>query len=148
MGATFRLGGAGKEYVEVDVLRRERPAAADVNDGNWLVARVVLEVGGFHAGYEAAIGADDVARFAQEVRRLHGDLRGQAEFATMEDQLRLLLVGDGQGHVSLTGAAQDRRGTGNRLEFHLELDQTQLAPLLGQLERVLAQFPVRGAPAA
>jgi hypothetical protein len=145
---SFRLGGERKEYVEVHVLRREHPEAADYDDGNWLVARIGLEVGGFEAGYEASIRSEELEGFMRDVRRLHQDLTGEAEFATMEDQLRLHLTADGRGHVSVAGTAQDAAGTGNRLEFHLEVDQTHLAPLIGNLKTVLDEFPVRGTPAA
>ena len=148
MSLSFRLGGERKDFVEVHVLRREHPEATDYDDGNWLVARIGLDVGSFQGGYEASIRSVELEGFLHHVRRLHQDLRGEAKFTTMEEQLRLHLTADGRGHVSVSGTAQDAAGTGNRLEFHLEVDQTHLTPLVTQLERVLEEFPVRGTPAA
>lgn len=64
-------------------------------------------------------------------------LNGDAEFATLEDQLRLFLKGDGKGHIELVGEVFDQPGIGNRLHFALKFDQSQLGASLRKLEKVM-----------
>jgi hypothetical protein len=66
----------------------------------------------------------------------------------MEKQLLLELTGNGHGQIALKGQARDDAGIGNLLRFHLELDRTQLSPLIAQLEAILVAYPVAGSPAA
>lgn len=61
----------------------------------------------------------------------------------MEEQLGLRLVGDGKGQVELCGEFADQPGVGNRLQFTLQFDQSQLGASIRELERVTLQFPQR-----
>jgi hypothetical protein len=146
-GVGFMLGGSDHEYVRVELLGWSSPDSDDYWDGNWLFARVSLAVGGFRGGYQANFRTDELDRFLKQLGHLHSKLKGEAVFDTLEGQLRLRCVGDGRGHIAVTGEAQDEAGLGHRLAFTLELDQTQLAPLMNDLTRSLDQFPVRGSPA-
>jgi len=42
--------------------------------------------------------------------------------------MRLNLEADGRGHIDLVGEVADESGSGNRLAFGFELDQTHLVP--------------------
>ena len=70
-------------------------------------------------------------------------LNGEAEFATLENQLHLFLKGDGKGHIELVGEVFDQPGIGNRLHFALNFDQSQLGASLRELEKVISGFPIR-----
>ena len=61
----------------------------------------------------------------------------------MEQQLHLRLIGDGKGHIELTGEIADQPGIGNRLHFTLQIDQSQLGASIHELEKVTTEFPVR-----
>ncbi len=140
---TFSFGQSEAERIEVDVLRYERAPSGDYHDDNWLTSQFRVSVGGFRGKVEAAILTEELAAFLTQLRPLSKTLRGMAEFSTMEGQLRLLLVGDGKGHIELTGEVADQPGIGNRLHFKLHVDQTQLAASVSELERVISEFPVR-----
>ena len=142
----FRIGGEEQEYVQLEILRRAVPDASDYWDGNWLVARITVAVGAFRGAYEANVRADELRDFSDELHRLQHELRGEAMFDTMEEQIKLHCVGDGYGHIQVQGEACDEAGVGNRLMFTLAVDQTDLQPTLRHLERALAEYPVRGAP--
>jgi hypothetical protein len=73
---------------------------------------------------------------------LERTLEGGATFTTMEGQLSVTLSGDGKGHVHVQGTAADEPGTGNRLEFGFDVDQTYLPGIAETLEHFLAAFPV------
>ena len=65
-------------------------------------------------------------RFGLEIERLYEELDGMAELRTMESFLEMRFEGDGCGHILVNGTACDRLGSGTRLVFEVELDQTQL----------------------
>jgi hypothetical protein len=146
--AGFRLGGEAAEYVELTILGRSNPGATDFWDGNWLVTEVQLQSGGFTGAFKANLRTHEIADFAAELRGLHTALRGSAELRTMEQQLKLSFTGDGRGHLNVQCEAHDQAGCGNQLRFELSTDQTELPPLLRQLDDVLSRYPVIGKPAA
>jgi len=142
---TFSFGQSQHERIEVDVLRYERTAVGEYYDDNWLTTQIRVRAGGFRGQLDAAVLTGELASFLDALRPLYETLRGSAEFSTMEQQLHLRLVGDGKGHIALTGEVRDQPGIGNRLHFTLQIDQTQLGASIHELEKVTAEFPVRAA---
>ena len=61
----------------------------------------------------------------------------------MEGQLGLSFQGNGLGGIELQGDALDQAGIGNRLSFKLQLDQTQLAQSVSQLDELMSRYPIR-----
>jgi hypothetical protein len=139
----FSFGQSENECVEIDVLRYERPLIGEYWDDNWLTVEIRVQAGGIHGKVTAAILTGEFEKFLSELRPLYETLSGSANFKTMEAQLTLILVGDGKGHIELRGEVTDQPGIGNRLNFVLQFDQTQLATSIRELERVMAQFPIR-----
>jgi hypothetical protein len=140
----FLFGQSEHERIEVDVLRYERALIGEYWDDNWLTVEIHVSAGGVRGNAAAAIVTGELKKFLSELRALFETLSGTIEFKTMEGQLNLLLVGDGKGHIELRGEVVDKPGVGNRLEFTLQLDQSQLGASIRELERVTAQFPERG----
>lgn len=138
----FRLGGLAAEYCGVSVLSRSD--AADYWDGNWLACRIDVSAGAFAGAVGANLRVDELERFLEDVSRLYESLKGEARLVTTEDQLELVLRGDGRGHVACTGRVQDEREPRNALAFTLEIDQTHLSDVRNQLGELLRQFPLRG----
>lgn len=64
----------------------------------------------------------------------------------MEEWLSIDIAGDGKGHFRADCVAVDMPGTGNRLTFEIEFDQTDLPEILGGLDAISRAFPVVGAP--
>ena len=64
----------------------------------------------------------------------------------MEEQLGIIVRGDALGHFTAKCVALDNFGVGNRLEFELTFYQTEIPAMLGGLETILCEFPVRGSP--
>ena len=60
-----------------------------------------------------------------------------------ENQLYIKALGDGKGHISIEGEAIDAVGIGNRLNFSLEIDQTDLSYTIKQLKEMVKRYPVR-----
>jgi hypothetical protein len=127
---TWSIGHAEKEYLRIELLS---PPAKD-EGYDWISARAIIDVGGFHGDTTIMITLTDMARFAQQVRSLYDTLKGEAEFRTIEDQIYIKLTTDGLGHITASGYLADQAGMGNRLSFKIEFDQTVLQKTLAELD--------------
>jgi hypothetical protein len=126
---------------------RACPEATDYSDANWLNATVDVAAGAFRGAYDAALRAEEFARFRNQLRPLYDTLAGRATFDTMECCLGIQVEGDGKGHFHAKCFAVDVPATGNRLTFTLDFDQTELPAIVRELDAVCAAFPVVCAPA-
>jgi hypothetical protein len=139
----FSFGHSEQERIEVQVLGYERAPVGEYYDDNWLKVEIRVRAGGFRGKASATIITGELTKFLSELRPLRQTLSGAAEFTTMEEQLSLRLAGDGKGHVELRGEVADQPGVGNRLQFTLQFDQSQLGASIGELEQVTLLFPER-----
>lgn len=137
------FGGERHERVEIDVRKYEREPTGEYYDDNWLDIRVTVAVGAFRGSFDAAFQVAELVEFRHELDALYKTLKGRAQLRTMEEQLTLDCEGNGHGSVELRGVALDQPGIGNRLAFTLSLDQTQIRAAVGQLDKILSEFPVR-----
>lgn len=112
---------------------------ADDPDG-WLDCEIEVAAGGFNGRFRAFLRTADFPPFRKQLQHLYKRLEGVASFTTLEGQLALRLTGDGKGHISVEGSAVDVAGTGNRLIFEFEIDQTYLSRVIAELERVERGF--------
>ena len=142
----FSFGHSEQERIEVDVHGYERAASGDYWDDNWLAVEIRVRVGGFRGNAAATIMTSELTKFELELHPLFETLKGKAEFTTMEGQLSLRLVGDGNGHIELHGVVADQAGFGNQLHFTLQFDQSLLENSIREIAKVTSQFPVRSAP--
>lgn len=142
----FRIGRSNREHVTVTPSRREFPDVADYWDGNWVYARIVVAAGGFRGEFEAQLRTEEFVSFRDELRPLHEKLVGRAKFETTEGWLSIDIEGDGKGHFHADCVAVDLPGTGNRLTFVVDFDQTDLPEILQGLDAVTRAFPVVGSP--
>jgi hypothetical protein len=131
----FHIGGEDAEYVRVSIL-------GDNGDG-WFSANVEVVVGGFRGDYSADFNSWAFSDFRSQLEKLHRDVSGAASFTSYEAQLELVLECDVTGHVRLRGEAVDLAGTGNRLVFRLEIDQTYVPEIISSLQAALKRFPPR-----
>ena len=130
------------DCVAVDVVSYERTLTGEYWDDNWLVVEVSVHAGGFRGKTRASIQTSELAVFGPQLRQLYDTLSGTAEFTTIEEQVYLILKGDGKRHITLKGEMMDQPGIGNRLNFNLEFDQSQLANSISDFSAIMAKFPV------
>lgn len=131
----LQIGGAENEYVRVE--------ATGQDDEGWVHVRVSVAAGAFLGTFRATFDSYAFQRLAAELSTLYSTLSGTAIFSTLERQLELVLTGNGRGQIEAKGVATDTVGTGNRLEFLLHIDQTDVPRILTDLETVLAKYPAR-----
>lgn len=141
----FSIGGIENEKIEVELVGYEREPVGEYYDDNWVRGNVSISVSGFRGNYGAAFLTVDFSQFLDELQNLYNSLNGIAEFKTLEGQLYIKASGDGKGHISIEGEASNGMETGNRLNFNLEIDQTDLSSTIKQLKKLVKQYPVRGA---
>jgi hypothetical protein len=141
----FRIGRSNA-HVIVRPARRELPPLPDYWDDNWVDATITIAAGAFRGEIEAQLRAEDFVRFRDELRPLHERFVGRAKFETTEEWLSIDVVGDGKGHFRADCVAVDMPGTGNRLTFEIEFDQTDLPEILEGLDTIIQAVPVVGAP--
>jgi hypothetical protein len=142
------IGRPASDHLRIRPIHRERPDSTDYWDGNWLSVEISIQSGAFRGKYQANLRSDEFATLLGGLVELSDNLAGEAALQSMEDWIRVQLVGDGRGLFQVTGYARDMAGTGNRLTFEFEIDQTELAPIVRDLEAILSEFPVRGEPDA
>jgi len=131
----FHIGENASEYVRVAITR-------DNGDG-WLSAHVDLSVGAFRAQYAADFNSWAFADFCAQLEKLYRTVTGSAQFTSYEKQLELTLSCSGTGHVLVRGEAMDYAGTGNRLSFRIDVDQTYVPAVLKTLRAMVDQYPRR-----
>jgi hypothetical protein len=131
----FHIGGQESEYVRVAIL-------GDNGDG-WFSAEVEVAVGAFRGTYAANFNSWAFSNFRGDLKRLYRSVSGSASFTSYEQQLEITMTCNAQGHIEARGEAVDLAGTGNRLVFRLEIDQTYLPKILADLQSALERFPPR-----
>ena len=142
------IGDVDAQHVLVRPLSRTHPGLFDASDGNWIDCKVQIAVGGFRGGFRADLRSDEFQAFLEEVEALNRALAGTATLSTLEDQVAVTLSANGTGAVHVSGETIDSPGSGNRLQFAFEIDQTYLPEICRSLEYLLAAFPVIAAPDA
>lgn len=143
--ASFLLIGSDRNKVEILVRRYERTRTGEYYDDNWLIAQISVRAGGFSGHFPVTVLASEWVDFRQQLQTLCETRSGEAVFCTLERQLSIRLVANGQDRVEVSGIAMDQPGTGNQLEFMFALDPVNLKPALAELNDIISTFPVRGA---
>jgi hypothetical protein len=140
----FRIGRSERAHLIVRPRRRRFPEATNYEDANWLEADVEIAAGAFSGSFVAELRTDELAYLRERLSALYENLLGRVRFEPTEPWLRMEIRGDGRGHFEAICRADDCPGIGNRLEFRLEFDQTELPGMLRDLDAVCAAFPVVG----
>jgi hypothetical protein len=131
----FHIGEKESEYVRVVIVRD--------NGDAWFSAQVEVAAGAFRGGYSAAFKSWAFSDFRDQLEQLYRTVSGSASFGSYEGQLEMTLACNAQGHIQLHGEARDVAGTGNRLIFKLELDQTYVPKIITDLRIALDRYPPR-----
>lgn len=141
----FLIGRETGDHLEVVVRGGAPPEVTDFWDGNWVGVEVRVRAGGFRGTYRASFRTTELRDFRAALEGLKEDLGGEARFETLEEQLAVVIRGDGRGHFVAECEARDEAGTGNVLEFSLGFDQTEIPGMVRGLSGILELHPVRGA---
>ena len=137
---SFSFGGREQERLEITVISREGEAS---DDYAWLTVEISICAGHFQGKFPAAFVTQELAVLYGDGMILYESLKGTVEFKTLERQLGFIMKSNNLGHIELIGEVLDEPGTGNKLNFRLTFDQTQLRTSLTELASVLSAYEVR-----
>jgi addiction module HigA family antidote len=144
---SFRIGRE-LEYITITLPDRdpessEQLANYDFNGANWISAHIKIAVGGFDGSYRATLERTDFPHFRDALKKLYSFESSRGEFSTIENQLHIVIRGDRRGNFEAICVARDT-SDGNCLEFKLAFDQTEIPPMLKQLDAIIEAYPVLG----
>ena len=138
------IGDSDGQHLLIRALTRSHPGLFDHPDADWIVCDVEIAAGGFRGQFRADLRSEEFQAFLEEVEGLSTMLEGTAAFSAMEGQMEVSLAGSANGQIGVEGEEVDDAGTGNRLHFAFEIDQTQLPDITRAVASLLAAFPVTG----
>lgn len=117
------IGDKGGEHVSFYI--------ATASDGEgWFGASVTVECDGWKGRIHTSFYKDELNRFVEEIRELHRYLTGRAILDPIEGHIKLTFEGNGKGHITVNGAAQQTVAGSTRLAFEFEIDQTYLPQIV------------------
>jgi|GEM_PF-4921620 len=107
------------------------------NSEGWLTTTVCFDYKDFSARFPIYLMLNDIYPFFEQLEVLNKDLKGEANFTTIEGNIDLKLLTDGLGHIEINGKI--RHGSDYSLEtsFIIPSDQTFLNALLNQCKEIL-----------
>lgn len=124
------IGNKGADHVSIVVTRRYS------DPEGWLGAEIEVRCDGWFGRMRTDFMKGELARFADEIRKIHRDLVGTARLQPVEPNLVLTFVGDGKGHIAVDGVAQNHFVPHTKLDFQFTIDQTYL----GDIARALSEI--------
>jgi len=136
--AFFSVGFFDGERIEVTLIGS--PADKKTEGLDWVKARVQVWTAGFTGDVEIYICVSDIVRFRQELEPVYNDLRGVAEFKTLEDRLYIRIESDALGHITATGYLKGDFVLDAELRFDLRFDQTLLFHTLSETADALFEL--------
>ena len=139
----FELKDSG-DFIRIDLLNLTYPDAELDWDRNWIKSKVTVKGGVFSGQFETELMTTDFDRFKQQFSQLYDNLDGVAIFDTIEGQVNIKIKGDGIGHFEASCMVMDYAGTGNKLDFEINFDQTLIPNIVGQLNNITKTYPIWG----
>jgi hypothetical protein len=140
----FILGKKSSDYLQILIDNYSYPNSNDFWDGNWINAKIKIKAGAFNGSFIAQVRNVDFLNFNKGLRDLYDKLDGYANFNCLEEYLEIKVKGDGLGNFSADCIANDKQTIpGNKLEFSLEFDQTEISSLSNMLDEILDKFPIK-----
>ena len=113
-------------------------------DRNWVRTKVTVKGGVFSGQFTADFITTDFELFKRDLKNLDKDFKGVAKLEPLEGQLVLNIAGDGLGHFEVKCKATDQPRYGGTLSFVLSFDQTELARLINELDKITKAFSIKG----
>jgi hypothetical protein len=134
----FSVGYPEKERLEVQLVG---PPADRQSEGyDWIKGRVQIDVGAFKGELEIHLCVSDMIRFQEQLMVVYENVKGVAEFKTIEDQLAIRIEVDRLGHVVASGYLLDDFMCGNKLHFDIRYDQTLLWHTIAEIDEALFEL--------
>lgn len=126
---TVFIGSGGGDHLSLT------PVAEGTN-ARWFRAQIRIVCDGMSGTTDAYLQPGELAKFAEEVRKLHRNLVGPAKLSPLEPNIVVEMIGDGRGHIRVKGSAQNDFSRKTSLNFEFTIDQTYLSEIAETLEKL------------
>jgi len=134
----------GPDIIKIEPLEWCHPNAEMDWDKNWVYSKITVKGGAFRGQFTCNLITTDFELFKRELGKLYDNLKGQASFKTLEEQIYIKIDGDGIGHFNTECELMDDAGIGNKLVVKMTFDQTQIPIFVQQLNNIIKEFPIQG----
>tara|TARA_R100000306_G_C4310566_1_gene109960 strand:+ start:102 stop:590 length:489 start_codon:yes stop_codon:yes gene_type:complete len=131
-------------YIRIGINGLNFPNAKFDWDRNWINTLIEVKAGAFSGSFNAELITTDFEKYKNNLEIIYDNLNEKVEFKTIEGQIKIDIKGDGFGHFSAVCQLIDKVGIGNKLEFDLNFDQTQIPKMIRQLEKIIEIYPATG----
>ncbi|RUL48607.1 MULTISPECIES: hypothetical protein [Lysinibacillus] len=138
--------GEDNEKVEIEVLTRSYPHSVDFWDGNWVDAKIKVDIPGYIVQFIANLRTEELQAFVDELKIMDNKLKGKAILYNMEEYIQLEGEINHFGQLKWKGETCFPVGDGAVLNFGFTSDQSYLKGIIKELEAILTAFPVIGKP--
>ncbi len=139
----FEISDSG-DFIRIELISYCHTNAELDWDKNWIIGFVKVKAGAFSGEFKTDFMTVDFVSFKNELVKLYEKLNGIATFHTLESQVEIKIIGDGIGHLKAKCEVMDYAGTGNKLVFEIDFDQTYIPKILNQLDEIINKFPKIG----
>lgn len=142
MSNTVVFAGAGGK-IEIEVFGYERSAVSDLDDANWLDARLLAEAGSFHGTFSLSLTTAELFSLCRDLEKAIDSLSGRVSLKSLESDLELTITFGARGAAEIAGVLRPGGWSPGVLHFQLQSDQSYLASSVQQLRSLTQQFPFR-----
>lgn len=130
-------------HLKLEILGYENPHSMDVDDANWLNARLESQAGPFNGSFKLALTAFELDFLYQQLAKAAKSLSQGFDFTSMEGNFSLRLEFSKTGTATLQGVVTPRENEGNALHFRFNSDPITLEATLRELGRLVEHFPAK-----
>jgi hypothetical protein len=102
---------------------------------DWCGAVIEVHCQVWRGKFSGSFYKGELSIFAKEINQLYKTLFGVASLNPIDTHLKLYIVGNGRGQVTVDGTAAQSPGSDTFLTFHFEIDQTYLQRILAGLSK-------------
>jgi len=106
-------------------------------DYEWVESTVEIKSGSFNGKVKLSFTLADVFTFLKQIELMYRDLKGVAQFSTIEDQVYFNLSMNKLGLVTIEGYLRDSFSYTNELKFSIESDQTFLFNCISEINNFI-----------
>lgn len=124
------------EFPRLEVNTKDSLSRVALDD--WLAVDVVIKTHGFAGRVSISIIPAEVISFRDELEPILKNLKGEAEFKTLEGQVQFKVAVDKFGHVVASGILMSDFTGDNQLRFSLAFDQTSLWHTIAEIDDFMA----------
>ncbi len=132
-----------KNVVRIELSEAFNQRADCTWDKNYILATVHFISETFQGQFETQFMTIDFEKFKRDLKQIYETANGFVEFECLEQPLKLIIKGTGEGYFSLTYVEPGTSQT-FKLDFELSFGKRQLLSIISQLEKITNVFPIIG----